>query len=261
MVGDRPTGVRPVAEVVTTVDAGSVSRWVGAGLLVRPLPGVLALPAAAGTWRGRARPADPRTAARPPLDRAGVVGPGGPAGRDRPPGPGRCLGRGVRARRLPGGGTGGQGGGDRCGTPPGGVGGRRDASWVGTHPAGRRALGKMLDLVGGGSHSEFEIWGPTNVVDVPGVPAVPWRRHDWRSSWTGPPTTGHPTHANVICAATLPCSPRGGPRCGSATAGRTRNRRCAGRRSPPPPRPPTEVSPARFLGVPTTGCAGSVPSS
>lgn len=45
---------------------------------------------------------------------------------------------------------------------------------VSRHPVlpGRRALLQLLDLVGGGSHSEFEIWGLTNLFDLPGLPPV-----------------------------------------------------------------------------------------
>ena len=42
------------------------------------------------------------------------------------------------------------------------------------HPVlpGRRELDRLLDLVGGGSHSEFEIWGLTHLFDIPGLPVV-----------------------------------------------------------------------------------------
>jgi len=40
------------------------------------------------------------------------------------------------------------------------------------HPSlpGRADLVQLLELVGAGSHSEFEIWGLTHLLDVPGLP-------------------------------------------------------------------------------------------
>ncbi len=49
-----PSGVRAAAELTGLVDAGSVGRWVRQGRLLRPAPGVLALPDAVQSWPGRA---------------------------------------------------------------------------------------------------------------------------------------------------------------------------------------------------------------
>ena len=207
-----PTGVRPTAHVLATADPGSVSRWVGAGRLVRPLPGVLALPGAADTWRGRAAAAvlwsGGQLTGRTALTLWDLLGHPGArthvaVGRRRhvPPVPpwlrvhrttvpewsvvdGLPL---VTARRALVDAWGEAHG--RSGSPEavrvareaviGGV-RRREVSVAGVrrelarHPVlpGRRALADLLELVGSGSHSEFEIWGLTHLFDLPGLPTV-----------------------------------------------------------------------------------------
>lgn len=41
-----------------------------------------------------------------------------------------------------------------------------------TRLPGRAVLVELVQLVGGGSHSEFEIWGLQHLLDVPGLPPV-----------------------------------------------------------------------------------------
>jgi very-short-patch-repair endonuclease len=207
-----PHGVRPVGEVLAEVDPRSVSRWVAAGKVVRPLPGVLALPATAGSWQGRARSATlwsggqltGRTAlalwdlVEHPGARTHVA-----VGRrrhvppvpdwlrvHRAPVPEWSLRDGlelVTARRALVDAWGVAH--ERGGTPdavrvvraavigavrrrvvtPAGL--RRELA---RHPVlpGRRALSDLVDLVAGGSHSEFEIWGLVHLLDIPGLPPV-----------------------------------------------------------------------------------------
>jgi len=207
-----PDGVRPVREVLGEVDPGSVSRWVAAGRLVRPLPGVLALPDAAGTWRGRGRAAvlwsGGQLTARTALALWDVVGhPGARThvavgrGRHVPPAPGWLRVHRtavpewsvldglevVTARRAL---VHAWGEAHASRGTPGAVQVARSAvigavrrrvvtvaglrREVSRHPVlpGRRALLHLLDLVDGGSHSEFEIWGLTHLFDLPGLPPV-----------------------------------------------------------------------------------------
>ena len=49
-----PDGVRHISELTHPVDRHTVARWVAAGRLVRPHPGVLVLPARSAEWRTRA---------------------------------------------------------------------------------------------------------------------------------------------------------------------------------------------------------------
>jgi very-short-patch-repair endonuclease len=49
-----PDGVRSAAELMPLVDRHTVARWVTAGRLLRPHPGVLVLPSRATEWRTRA---------------------------------------------------------------------------------------------------------------------------------------------------------------------------------------------------------------
>lgn len=207
-----PHGVRPVGEVLAEVDARSVSRWVAAGRVLRPLPGVLALPEAAGTWRGRSRAAvlwsGGRLTARTALAVWDLVGHPGArthvaVGRSRhvPPVPDWLrvhrtvveewsVVDGVelvtRARAL----VDAWGEAHARGGAPGavevvrgaviGAVRRRAVSVAGVrrevarHPVlpGRRGLLHLLELVDGGSHSEFEIWGLAHLFDIPGLPPV-----------------------------------------------------------------------------------------
>jgi very-short-patch-repair endonuclease len=207
-----PGGVRPAREVFAEVDPGSVSRWVAAGRLVRPLPGVLALPGAAGTWRGRAEAAvlwsGGQLTGRTALTLWDVLGNPGAhthvaVGRRRHVAPvpewlrvhrvdvpEYSVAQGlpvVTTRRALVDAWGEAHG--RRGSPAAvrvareavvGAVRRREVTVAGIrrelarHPVlpGRRALAELLGLVGGGSHSEFEIWGLTHLFDLPGLPVV-----------------------------------------------------------------------------------------
>ncbi len=216
-----PTGVRPVREVLAAVDASSVSRWVGSGRLLRPLPGVLALPRAVDTWRGRATAAalwsggqltgrtaltlwdlldHPGARTHVAVGRRRHVAPVPPWLRvHRTTVPEWSVLDGLpvtTARRALvdawGEAHSGAGSPDAVRVVRSAVIGavrRRVASTAGMHRElarhpvvpGRRGLAELLDLVGGGSHSEFEIWGLTHLFDVPGLPVV-LRQHQLETS-------------------------------------------------------------------------------
>lgn len=207
-----PSGVRPLRDVVTQVDASSVTRWLACGRLLRPLPGVLATPEAMGTWRGRATAAvtwsGGTLSGRTALTLWDLTGHPGArlhlaVGRRRnvPPVPdwllphrvdvpGRCVRDGlpvtpVAAALLE---TWGHAHGRSAvsGDLPvaraaviGAV-RRRQVPLaalqreVGRHPLlpGRRGLVELVDLIAGGCQSEFEIWGLRHLLDVPGLPPV-----------------------------------------------------------------------------------------
>jgi hypothetical protein len=207
-----PTGVRPAAQVLGNAHPSSVSRWVGAGRLVRPLPGVLALPEAAGAWLGRARAAEQwsggHLSGRSALALWDVVASPGAlvhvaVGRRRnvAPVPGWLRAHRVEVAEW------GVREGLRVTMPARSVveawghahvrgAGPRDVELaraavmgavrrrivavrelrreVSRRPRlpGRADLCGLLDLVEGGCQSEFEIWGLRHLLDVPGLPPV-----------------------------------------------------------------------------------------
>lgn len=205
-----PDGVRTARELISEVDKNSLTRWVASGSLVRPLPGVLALPSAAGTWRGRATAAvrwsGGHLCGRSALALWDIVGAPGPhvhlaVGRRRSI---PVVPDWLRPHRVevP---TWGVAGGFEVTLPARSVveawghahaagGTARDveiarSAVIGSlqrrratvrevrrelarHPSlpGRAALAHLVELVGAGSHSEFEIWGLTHLLDIPGLP-------------------------------------------------------------------------------------------
>lgn len=207
-----PSGVRPLRDVVTQVDASSVTRWLAGGRLLRPLPGVLALPAAMSTWRGRATAAvtwsGGTLSGRTSLALWDLTGHPGArlhlaVGRHHnvPPVPdwllphrvdvpARCVREGlpvtpVAAALLE---TWGHAhvrsavDGDLVVARAAVIGAvrRRQVTVPGLrreltrHPLlpGRRGLVDLVDLIAGGCQSEFEIWGLRHLLDVPGLPPV-----------------------------------------------------------------------------------------
>lgn len=205
-------GVRAAREVLAEVDRHSVSRWVADGRLVRPLPGVLALPSVTDTWPARASAAvlwsGGHLTGRTALALWDVVG--HPGARTHV-----AIGRGRHVAPVPTwlhvhrtvvpeyslvGGlrvvtarralveawghaharTALTGEGQVVRAAVIGALRRRQVSAAGMrreirlHPSlpGRRALVDLVELVDGGSQSEFEIWGLTNLLAIPGLPTV-----------------------------------------------------------------------------------------
>ncbi|GAB3355594.1 DUF559 domain-containing protein [Modestobacter lapidis] len=204
-----PDGVRRIADLAGRTSSTSVSRWVAAGRLVRPLPHVVVLPECAEVWRTRAMAAVLSTDGvlshhtalstwrlAPEADRVHVS----IDARRRAPARARQLTvhrvtdlSGTRVRGLPV-------------TPPARTlvdawgqahSGRRSLRFpavaraavitaVRTRRAGvpairrelerrpelpgRAALAALLTLVAGGSQSELEIWGMEHVLAVSGLP-------------------------------------------------------------------------------------------
>jgi hypothetical protein len=207
-----PDGVRTARELVGEVDKNSLTRWVASGSLVRPLPGVLALPSTAATWHGRATAAvrwsGGHLCGRSALALWDLVGTPGPhvhlaVGRRRSI---PVVPDWLRPHRVE--------------VPAWGVVGGFDVTlparsvveaWGHAHSAGgtsrdvevarsavigsvqrrvasvreihrelarrpslpgRAALVHLVELVAAGSHSELEIWGLTNLLEIPGLPPV-----------------------------------------------------------------------------------------
>jgi len=210
LLGDD--GVCRWQDLAARTHPSSVTRWLASGRLVRPLPGVVALPVVAGCWRSRAGAAvlwsGGHLAGRSALAAWDVVATPGPLVRvavrrsrnvptvpdwlrvhriDLPHGPTRdgfpVL---SLARSLV----------DCWGHAHARTGSPRDVeiargALIGAvrrrvtavrevrrelrgHPKlpGRAALVHLLDLVEAGCQSEFEIWGLRHLLDVPGLPPV-----------------------------------------------------------------------------------------
>ena len=204
-----PDGVRSSAELTQLVDRHTVARWVAAGRLLRPHPGVLVLPSHAMEWRTRALAAVLGTGGalshssalavwrRAP--REGSIHVSIPAGRRAPRAPGLAVHR-VRQLDV-----------DHLGSFPvtglpralvdswghahssagtvrdielvrgaviGALGERqtatrelRDALAGRPTLTGRAALERLTGLVEQGCESELEIWGVRTVLAGPGMPA------------------------------------------------------------------------------------------
>lgn len=207
-----PDGVARVADLAALTHRTSVSRWVASGRLLRPLPGLVALPEAAGHWRPRARAAvlwsGGLLAGRSALAAWDVVAQPGPVvhvavGRTQnipplPPWlrvhrvdrPGGRVQDGLPVTGLAASLVDAWGHAHAPGNPPlpvevaragviGAVrrrmvtaGACREAAAGLPRLAGRSSLTGLLDLVDGGCQSEFEVWGLRHLLDVPGLPPV-----------------------------------------------------------------------------------------
>ena len=204
-----PDGVGRIADLASCTSSSSVTRWIAAGRLLRPMPHVVVLPEDADRWRTRALAAVLSTGGvlshhsalsvhglAAEADRVHVsidAGRRAPA-RVRQVSVHRVTGlRGVRvdglpvtpvARTLV----------DAWGQAHSGTRGSRypDVARAAVITAvrnrrtgvtavrgelerrpelpGRAALGVLLGHVAGGSQSELEIWGMRHVLDVPGLP-------------------------------------------------------------------------------------------
>ena len=204
-----PDGVARIADLAERTGSSSVTRWIAAGRLLRPMPHVVVLPECAGTWRARALAATLSTSGvlshhsalsvrglAPEADRVHVS----IDARRRAPARTRLVSvhrvtdlAAVRVDGLPVSplpralvdGWGQAHSGPRGSRYPAvaraavitAVRERRVRVPVVHDELGRRpqlparaALVELLGLVAGGSHSELEIWGTLHVLDVPGLP-------------------------------------------------------------------------------------------